>query len=230
MSKKLEQNPKFEQDINNAVIETENFVEKNLNTILTVVGVVVLLVVGYILLNNYYFQPREVKAQNDLYQEEMYFAQDSFAIALNGDDINYGGFLEIIDEYGRTKAGNLAKAYAGISYYKLGDYEQAVNYLSKFDSDDKMAAPAIVGLIGDCYTEMGDVEKGIKYYLKAGKEKNGVLSPIFLRKAGISYESLGQYDKAIDIYNEIKKDYSTESNNQVVIEIDSYIEHAKTMK
>jgi tetratricopeptide (TPR) repeat protein len=48
-------------------------------------------------------------------------------------------------------SGKLAAAYAGICYYKLGQYENAIKYLSQFDGDDNYFTASVIGLTGDCY-------------------------------------------------------------------------------
>ena len=45
-----------------------------------------------------------------MFKGEQYFAKDSFNLALNGNGADYEGFEAIIDQYGSTSAGNLAKA------------------------------------------------------------------------------------------------------------------------
>ena len=48
-----------------------------------------------------------------------------------------------------------------------------------------------------------------KFYIKAANyEKNDFTTPIFLKKAGMVYEELKQYDKALDLYNIIKNDFT----------------------
>ena len=70
-----------------------------------------------------------------MFQAVYYFEQDSLVKALNGDGNNYG-FLEIIDEYGFSEAANLSHYYAGVSYLKLGNYNNAISYLNSFSSSD----------------------------------------------------------------------------------------------
>ena len=52
-------------------------------------------------------------------------------LALLG-DANGAGFLDVVDKYGSTPSGNLAKHYAGICYLRTGDLENAAKYLAKF--------------------------------------------------------------------------------------------------
>jgi tetratricopeptide (TPR) repeat protein len=145
---------------------------------------------------------------------------EKYSEALNGDEVNCIGFKEIVSDYGITASGNLASAYAGICYYKLGDYQNAVKYLSQFDGKDHYLTTSVVGLIGDCYAELGETQKALGYFEKAGSQKNAVLSPVYLKKAGLAYESLGEPAKAVKCYTEIKNAYPT---SQEATDIDKYI-------
>ena len=51
--------------------------------------------------------------------------KDSMNLALNGDG-NIYGFLKIIDKYGSTNAGNLAKFYAGRILIGNGEFEKGL--------------------------------------------------------------------------------------------------------
>ena len=147
---------------------------------------------------------------------------------MNGNGADYEGFEAIIDQYGSTDAGNLAKAYAGICYFKLGENEKALNLLKSFSGSDEMISPAITGLIGDCYVNMGNVKEGISYFEKAANQANNeVISPAYLKKAGIAYESLKQYGDAVKVYTTIKEKYF---NSMEAADIDKYIARASAAK
>ena len=172
--------------------------------------------------------PQEKKAAAAIFKGEQYFAKDSFNLALNGNGADFLGFEGIIDKYGSTASGNLAKAYAGICYFKMGDTKNAIAKLKSFSGDDSMISPAIVGLIGDCYVNMGDVKEGVGYFEKAAKKAdNVVISPVYLKKAGIAYESLKQYDDAVKAYTTIKEKYY---NSTEAADIDKYIARASAAK
>ena len=210
------------------VSRVEMFIEEHSKKIITGI-VAVVVVVGAILGIKYgYVIPREQKAAAELFKGEQYFAKDSFALALNGNGADYLGFEAIIDEYGSTDAGNLAKAYAGISYFKLGETEKALDHLKSFSGSDNMISPAIVGLIGDCYVNMGNVKEGVSYFEKAAKAAdNEVVSPVYLKKAGLAYENLKEYDKAVQAYKSIKEKYY---NSMEASDIDKYITRAAAAK
>jgi tetratricopeptide (TPR) repeat protein len=179
------------------------------------------LVIAYF---NYVKEPNEQEAYDTIFMAEQYFAKDSFNLALNGDR-DYPGFLDIIDEYGSTKSGNLAHYYAGICYLRLANDNEAtrdeylnnaIDELSSFSSDDINIKPMAIGGIGDAYMELGDMDKAVSYYIKAANHNdNKFTTPLFLKKAGMTYSILGDHQKALDAFNTIKTKYyqSTEGRD-----------------
>lgn len=211
-------------EVEELVTRSELFIEQNSKKIIFGIIAVAVLVAAILGYKYGYATPQQKKAEAAMFRAELYFDRDSFALALNGDGLNVEGFKSIIDQYGSTDAGNLAKAYAGICYFKLGDNESALDMLESFSGGDEMLSPTIVGLIGDCYVNMGNTEEGISYFEKAASQAdNDVISPVYLKKAGVAYESLKQYDKAVKAYTTIKEKYfaSVEASD-----IDKYIARA----
>jgi tetratricopeptide (TPR) repeat protein len=224
---KITEPTKTEKNVGEILSKTDLFVEKHLKTIIIAIVAIILLVVAIIGIRHAYFLPKEKEAQAAIFQGENYLGAQQWNLALNGDSLDYEGFLSIIDDYGFTKTGNLAKAYAGICYYHLGDLESALTYLKKYDGKDKIVASAVTQLIGNCYADQGQTEDAIKYFKKAASEGNSAsLSPLYLKKAAVAYESLGNYKGALDVYNTIKKDYP---ESQEAAGIDKYIERAKLL-
>jgi len=222
--KKHEQAPDAIESVEEALSKSEQFIEDNQNIITWVVIAIIAVVGIYMGYKKYVFEPKEENAQSQMFVAAQYFERDSFNLALNG-DVNYPGFLAIIDDYSGTKAANLSKYYAGISYLHLGSYEEAINYLKDFKSDDEMLKPIATGAIGDAYMELGNKEKAAKYYVKAGElSKNNFTSPIYLMKAGQAYEMLNNYKEALALYKQIKENYSTTAEGRV---IDKYIARAE---
>lgn len=202
---------------------TELYIEDNQKKLTIIIVAIALLVAGYMSYNKFVAEPAEYRAQQEIFAAQQYFAKDSFNLALNGDG-NYSGFLYIIDNYGRTKAGNLANYYAGICYLRTGDFNNAITYLKEFGSDDVVIAPIALGGIGDAYMELGNTEEAISYYLKAAKESENMLTaPHYLMKAGIAYEIAGNYSKALETYTALKKDYSESQQGRL---IEKYIARA----
>jgi len=207
MSKKKETTEAGFQTVENALSKTEQYIEENQRSLTIIVLAIVVVVGGYLGYKKFYLEPNNVEANAAMFYAETYFDQDSFRLALEGDGANYS-FLDIIDEYGMTKSGNLARLYSGICYYKLGDYEEAIDYLKKFDSNDILYATMALGTLGDCYVELDDLETAVSFYAKAAqRKKNEVSTPVYAKKAGLVYEELKEYKKALEFYEIIQSDY-----------------------
>ncbi len=210
-------------EIESALTRTEQFLEKNQKIIGIVIGAIVVIAVGYFGFHKFYIEPNQKKAQEQLFQAQNYFEKDSFNLALNGDGTN-PGFLDIIDDFGSTKAGNLANYYAGISYLHMGKYNEAIDHLKKFSTDDILLGPVTVGAQGDAQLELGNSAKALDLYTEAYKMNNNQLTtPVYMLKAGELLENSGKKDEAIKIYETIKLKYpeSTEGRS-----IDKYIARA----
>lgn len=213
-----------EAEIGVIVSQTEEFIEKNKKKIIYGVLAVAIVVGAFFGYKYAYLAPQEKKAAAAMFKGEQYFAKDSFALALNGNGADYKGFEAIIDDYSGTDAANLAKAYAGICYFKMGNTEKAMDFLKSYDGGDKMISPAVTGLIGDCLVNQGKVKEGISYFEKAASQAdNEVISPVYLKKAGLAYESLKQNEDAVKAYTTIKEKYF---NSLEAADIDKYIVRA----
>lgn len=213
-----------EIEVQEIVSRSEKFIENHSKKIAYGILAIAVVIGIFMGVRHGYLEPREQKATKALFKGEMYFAQDSFALALNGNGADYLGFATIASDFSGTDAGNLAKAYAGICYYKLGDKENALKNLKSFKANDLMVAPTMIGLIGDCYVAMDNTKEAISYFEKAAKAANNpAVSPIYLKKAGIAYESLNQYKEAVKAYTTIKEKYY---GSQVAADIDKYIARA----
>lgn len=215
------------QNIESALSKTEHYIEENRNTVIYIVLGIVALVAIYFAFKRFYIAPKEKEAESSIFMAQRYFEQDSFRLALDGDGANVG-LLEIINNYGITKTANLACYQAGISFLRLGEYEEAIKYLKKFSGKDKMVSTIAVGAIGDAQMELGQDKDAASYYVKAaGMNENNFTSPIFLLKAGQAYEKAGEADKALKIYQQIKKDYPNSSEGS---QVDKYITRIQLKK
>jgi tetratricopeptide (TPR) repeat protein len=188
--------------------EQVSFIKQNQKSVLYFFAAVVIAVLGYFGYTELYQKPLEAKAADAMYVAEKYFANDSSELVLNGDGMNKG-VLYIIKEFSGTKAANLAKYYAGMSYYRLKDYNKAIEYLKDFSSNAKQVQAVAYGSIGDAYSELKKNEEAIEYYKKAGTHfpEDEAISSEYLFRAASFLELNGQNDAAIEIYKQIKQNY-----------------------
>jgi tetratricopeptide (TPR) repeat protein len=205
----------------NVVAEAQQFASQYGKIIAYVLTAVIIVVAAFLGYKYFVQEPNEKKATEAMFRAEDYYRIDSVKLALNGDNIN-PGFLKIISKYGGTKAANLAGFYAGSCYLKTGDFNNAIKYLKDFSTPALQVQARAYGMLGDAYSELKKNDDAVEEYKKAGTvfEKDDLISPEYLFRAGYLYESMGKNKEAIDMYQQVKDKYPT---SQRGTEIDKYL-------
>ena len=190
------------------IFKAKGFWVKNQKPISIVLGVIIVLAGGWYAYNNYVVAPKEEEAQKTMFKAEEYFREDSLKLALNGDQFNRG-FIYVVNNYGSTKAGNLAKYYTGLCYLRTGDFNKAVNYLKDFKSSAKQIQMMAYGALGDAYSELNKNDDAVNYYKKAANEFTDdiTMSSEYLFRAALKLETLGKNSEALELYKELKEKY-----------------------
>jgi len=213
-------------DVVEVVSKTERYIDENQKSLTIIISAIVILIAMYFIYTKWYIAEEELNAQREMYMAEIWFERDSLDLAIYG-DMQWPGFEEIVDEYSITPSGNLANYYLGICYLRKGMFEDAIESLSAFDSDDLMVSSVATGAIGDAYMELGEVKTAASFYMDAANDKeNDFTSPIYLMKAAAAYEELENYKKALGIYENIKKNYADTKEG---LEVEKYLERAKSI-
>jgi TolA-binding protein len=215
---------------------TEAWVSKNQNYILGIIGVIAVGVLGYLAYTQFVQKPKEANAANEMYYPQQYFdqalnsetAKDSlYNLALNGAEGKYG-FLDIVDEYPGTKAANLANYSAGMAYLNTQKYQEAIDYLEEFKSDDDILGALAKGGLGDAFMQLGQPEEALGYYERALTHSTNVYTtPKFLFKSGVTSMELDQNEKALQYFERIKNEFP---NSDEAKSIDAFIGMAKSGK
>lgn len=240
---KVEQEQNIEADSTTAEVfntldetasKTEAFVAKNQKYIFIIVGLVALVVLGSLGYKEFIAKPKQTSAMNDMFQAQKYFndaingvEKDSlFNLALNGGEGKYG-MLDIISEYSGTPSANLANYYAGTAFLKLKKYNEAIEHLDNFKSDDEVLAALAKGNIGDAYVQGNEPENALNYYEQAAEMRdNEYTTPMYLHKAGAIALDLGKADKALTYFKRIKDDYP---NSTEAATVDVFIGKAQVL-
>ena len=195
--------------IDEKVMQGEKFFERHGKKIMIAVGAVVLIALAIFAYIKFIKEPNNAKASSQMFVAEENFIMGQDSLALKG-ATSSPGFEGIAKNFSGTDAANLAHAYAGICLYDMGRYQEALGELQKFSSEEKLVAPSIQRMIGDCYVQLGKLEDALKSYESAAKlADSDAISPSCLIKAGHVYEKLGKYDQAVAAYQQIKDKYYT---------------------
>ena len=206
--------------------QSETFFLKYKNAIIACVVILVLVVGGFIAYKTFVSGPQQEKASTAIAKAQDLFASGQYELALNGaDSLGIQGFLSLAEEYSSTDAGNLANLYAGLCYAHTDKWQEAAQYLEKYDmADDQMVSPAALGALGNAYAHLNDLDKAVSTLKKAAERAdNNSLSPTFLIQAGEILESQGKKEEALKLYKQVKEKYFQSFQYQT---IDEYIERA----
>lgn len=207
-----------QEALQETVSKTDQFYNENKKTIWTVATIVLVLALAVFAYIKLIYQPKCVEATQQAYPAEQSFSNGEYELALKGDG-NVLGLADVIDQYG-AKAGSAIFMEAGICALQLGEYEQALQYLKKYNGKEPITAARAIACEGDAYAGLEKYNEAVAAYLKAAAKADNVFAAAYLLKAGILYEELGNKDKALECYKTIKDKYPQSIESY---DIDKYI-------
>lgn len=211
----------FTVDIDQVKHTATDFWEKN-GRMISLIGGGLALALGAYFGYKYLFQaPKQKEAVVAMATAQQLFERDSFQKALDPQVDGTPGFLGIIDDFGGTPAGNMAKYYAGVCYLQTGQTDKAIEYLGDYSAAGSVMGIMKNGALADAYGDKGDFSSAIDHYKKAvSAGKNDVLTPMYMKRLGQLYEHQNQPADAKKIYEDVKSSYP---NSSSAADIDKYI-------
>ncbi len=196
-------------DVTEVRESAQSFFEKNQMKVIGLAGLFLLVIGGYLAYKMLYQEPREKTAMAQMFKAEYQFQRDSFALALESPGGGYDGLLDIIDNYGGTKAANLSKYYAGVSYLNLNRYEDAVTFLSDYKASGNVTSITKYGALADAQSELGDLDAALSNYKKAASaSSNDLLTPYYLQKVGLLANKQGDKAGALAAFERIQSEFA----------------------
>lgn len=194
-----------QEEVVSTVSRTEEFYNQYKKIIWGAVIAVLVVGLGILGYSKFIYAPAARQAQEAAFPAEINFQNGEFELALSGDG-NVLGFADVIDQYG-SKAGKAVYLYAGACNAQLGNWEEALQYLKKYNGKDDILAARALALQGDCYSALEDYTKAVKFYEKAADRADNIFAASYLVKAGQVYLTLGQNEKALNLFQTVKEKY-----------------------
>ena len=217
-----------QENVAEKVSAVEKFFNENKKVIWGVLAAAILAGLAVLCYHKFYVEPRRAEAQEQMFPAEASFRSGNYDIALNGDG-NVLCFAQVIDEYG-SKAGAAAYFYAGVCEFQLGNYENAVSYLGKYNGKDEILKARALGCKGDAYTGLAKLNEALSCYEKAAGVADNLFAASYLLKAGVICKELGKADKALGFYKKIKDQYPQSMEGYDIDKYISRIENAPASK
>lgn len=184
------------------------FIQKNMATVI-MGSVVVLLLIGAGVWYYLYAQAQEAEAQELLASAEQLFEQSEYESALYGDDVTFtAGFIEIIQDYPRTDAANIARYYAAVSALRLEDNHEALRHIEQFDPPSGILGVGPISIYGVILENVGEYEEAARQFKRAADwDRNSSTTPRHLLMAAQAAMEAGQHQEAQDYLNEIIEEF-----------------------
>ncbi|MBO6576766.1 MAG: tetratricopeptide repeat protein [Rhodothermales bacterium] len=148
------------------------------------------------------------------------YEDGSYQTALDGTG-NFLGLLDVVDEYGGTDAGNLARFYAADSYFRLGNYEEALPLFREFDRDGNLLGASATAAEAAILESQGEYDRAASLYNRAATMyPSDATSPGYFMSAGRAFEAAGETSDARRAYERVRDDYP---ESQEARDIDFYL-------
>lgn len=213
-----EQEKLHQEKVEEGLSAVETFFNENKKIIWGSIAAII--AAGAIVLSyqKFYVQPKRVEGQAQMFPAEANFRAQEYNLALNGDG-NVLGFAQIAEEYG-AKAGKSVYLYAGICELKLGNYENALSYLKKYNGKDEILAAKALAYQGEAYTGLEKYKEALVAFEKAASKADNIFAASYLLKAGNLCEEIGDKAKALSFYKKVKDLYP---QSMEAYDVDKYI-------
>ncbi len=184
------------------------YYENNKNRVYIIATSVVVVVALVFFYFNYKAKNNET-AGIELSKVKTAYSNGLFQQAINGDSLGMSrGLQYIVDNYGSSENGQIAKVMLANCYYSLRDYEKADKYFKDYSgSNDIYKAASLAGIAEVCEAK-NDYANAAKYYMKASQQSKLVSNnDEYLFYAIKNYSLANDNETLKKTIKELKKDY-----------------------
>lgn len=208
MSKKLSKED-LEQDL---LIEYSSRILHFYNTNKAAVwggGIAIVLTIGLTIAYVVHSSQQEDTARELLSIAEQEFLQGNYETALDGSEAEFTlGFNQIAANYENTTAGNLSSYYAAASYFELGDYETALQYIEMYEVPSGVIGVSPISLHASILSELERYDEAAAMFERAANwDLNESTTPLNLFSAAEAYREAGMNAEAESAIDTILEEY-----------------------
>jgi TolA-binding protein len=179
--------------------------KRNISIALTVV-VVALLVVVVLLKNRSEDNEKAITALGAIFET---YDAGQYQTAIDGiPEKNIQGLKAIVDHYGNSASGDLARFYLAGACFQLGRFDEALSAYQDFSPSGELLSVARLSGIGACYEAKGRFRDAAESFEKAGTQyPKDISAAENLNNAARDFGHAGEKDRAIELYKRIKKNF-----------------------
>ncbi len=145
-----------------------------------------------------------------------------YNIAINGQpERNLMGLKTIVENYGGSEAGEMARFLLANAYRNIGQYDDAIKQYNDFSGGTDLLKASVFAGLAACYEAKHDYAKAASEYERAASTINTPTGiPEYMNGAARCYGLSGEKEKAVSLFKRLKKEYPTSTYAR---EADRYI-------
>ncbi len=211
-SKKLSKKELQEDKLVDSYAKVVEFWKKYNKNILTAVGIIA---VAIVLLGIYVesVKTANLEASAKFAKVMKVYNAERYGEAIDGKAGEFEGLKSIVEEYGSTESGQVAKIYLANAYFFLSDFNNALEaYKSYSGNNDIFKATAFAGQ-GYCLMQMEKYENAVsKFYKAADVSESNPHNAEYLLNAGLSLLKANKTEEAKEAFNKVLKKYPVGTN------------------
>lgn len=214
----------FFKDLDKEALKTEKFLEKNAKIIASLIGAIVLVILGYFAYNQFVVLPKNEEAMKGFFAAQKNLSEGKNVEALGGKSAANPGFLGTYNEYSGTSVGKLSAYNAGMLKFKEGKFQEAYDLLDKFSSKNGVLMAQKYGAMADCLVSLNKNDDAMSNLNKAiSASDDAYTSYFFTKKAGTLALALNKKEDAKKYFTSIEEKYVDYDNGMS----DAFIEMVK---
>jgi tetratricopeptide (TPR) repeat protein len=151
-----------------------------------------------------------------------FYDYKQYQIAMEGiPERNVIGLKQIVEDYGSTESGEIAKIYLGNCYFVIRDYDNALKYYSDFSGSHKIYKVSALAGMAAVYEAKKQYKEAATYFEEAAeKASDEIQTPENLFLAARNYKLANDKTKAVELLEKIKTSYPKSSYSK---DIERYI-------
>ncbi|MCX6164434.1 MAG: tetratricopeptide repeat protein [Ignavibacteriae bacterium] len=184
------------------------YYEANKNRVYLIVTSVIVVVALIFFYFNYKTKNNET-AGIELSKVKMVYSSGLYLQAINGDSLGMSkGLQYLVDNYGSSENGEIAKVMLANCYYSLRDFDKAEKYYKDYSGSNDIYKAASYAGVASVYEAKNDFANASSYYMKASRQ-----SKLVTNNDEYMFYAIKNYSLANDTENlkktikELKKDY-----------------------
>jgi tetratricopeptide (TPR) repeat protein len=121
---------------------------------------------------------------------------------------NIQGLRAIVENFGSSPGGELARFQLASSLQALGKYDEALEHYKDFSPPNALLEAGRRAGLGACYEARKEYEDaGAEFEKAAAADAKDPRVPEFIHHAARNYAAAGEKEKAVELWKRLKKSY-----------------------